>query len=106
MEYFLSNEKISVFMSEKEIKPGSRWELDIKNALSNSKMMCILTTPSSIKSEWVTTEWAVAWAKNIRVVPILLHCSAEDLPERLRDYQAIDFHEMSKIVELLREQSK
>jgi len=106
LEYFLSNEKISVFMSEKEIKPGSRWELDIKNALSNSKMMCILTTPSSIKSEWVTTEWAVAWAKNIRVVPILLHCSAEDLPERLRDYQAIDFHEMSKIVELLREQSK
>ncbi len=102
LQAFISNEKIKVFMSEKEIKPGAKWEIDIKDALSNSKMMCLLTTPSSIKSEWVTTEWAVAWAKNIRIVPVLLHCSANDLPDRLKAYQSIDFHEMSKIIETFR----
>lgn len=99
LEVYFSKNNVKVFMSEKEIKPGSKWEIDIKDALSNSKMMCVLATPNSIKSEWVTTEWAIAWAKNIRIVPVLLHCSASDLPDRLRTYQAIDFHEMSKIIE-------
>jgi hypothetical protein len=102
LEALFSNEKIKVFMSEKEVKPGSTWEVDIKDALSNSKMMYILATPNSIKSEWVTTEWAVAWAKKIRIVPVLLHCSISDLPDRLKAYQTIDFHETSKIIETYR----
>ncbi len=102
LESFLSKKRIKVFSSEKELVPGSKWELDIKNALTNSKLVCLLATPNSLNSEWVTTEWGAAWALDIRILPILLNCSTQDLPERLRAYQAIDFHNMDKIIEILK----
>jgi TIR domain len=98
----LTQNNLKVFLSEKEIKPSSKWENDIKEALSSSKLLCILATPNSLKSEWVTTEWGAAWVQNIRILPVLLQCSARDLPERLREYQAINFHEMAKIIEILK----
>jgi len=99
---FLSKKKLKVFMSEKEIEPGSKWEDDIKNALKNSDLLCILATPNSLKSQWVTTEWGVAWVNDVRILPVLLQCSASDLPERLKAYQSINFHEMARIVEFLK----
>jgi len=103
LETFLSAKKISVFLSEKELTPSSKWETDIKEALVNSKMLCLLATPNSLKSEWVTTEWGAAWAQNIRILPVLFQCSAKDLPERLRAYQSIAFYEMDKIIDVLKD---
>ena len=106
IETFLTKKKINVFLSEKDILPGSKWKNDIQDALTGSRMVCILATPNSVKSEWVATERGAAWALKIRIVPILLRCSVNDLPEMLRDYQAVDFHEMAKIVEVVKSQSK
>ncbi len=100
---FLTKKKLNVFLSGKDIQPGSKWEDEIKDALKNSRLMCILATPNSLKSEWVTTEWAVAWANSVRILPVLLRCSVSELPDRLKAHQAIDFHEMRRIVELLKQ---
>lgn len=102
---FLSKKNIKVFLSEKELKPSTKWEHDIKNALRTSILFCLLATPNSLKSEWVATEWGAAWAYEIPILPILLQCSVKDLPERLRDYQAINFHEMPKILDILNQLS-
>jgi len=37
-----------------------------------------------MKSEWVTTEWGVAWALQKRITPILIGLQLNQLPERLR----------------------
>ncbi len=102
VESFLTKKKLRVFLSEKDIKPASEWKKDIQNALGNSRMLCVLATPNSLGSEWVTTEWGAAWGRNIRILPVLLRCSTKDLPEILKDYQSIDFHEMDKILEVLK----
>jgi hypothetical protein len=106
LEAFLTKNKINVFLSEKEVKPSSKWEIEIKEALRNSSLLCVLATPNSLKSEWVITEWGVAWIQDIKLLPVLLHCSVGDLPERLKAYQAIDYHDMDKIVDVIREEAK
>ncbi|MGC1375319.1 MAG: toll/interleukin-1 receptor domain-containing protein [Anaerolineales bacterium] len=103
LDDFLSRgKKLRVFRSKKDIQPGVTWEDDIQEALKNSKMLCILATPNSLGSEWVTTEWGAAWALKIPILPILLRCSMRDLPDRLKAHQAIDFDEMDKIAELIK----
>lgn len=99
---FLAKKKLKVFISEKDIQPDFKWENQIRDALKNSGLVCILATPNSLKSEWVISEWAVAWANDIHILPILLRCSVSDLPNRLKNSQAIHFHEMSKIVEFVK----
>ena len=94
----LERNNISVFLSEKNISPMAKWENNIRDALQNSKVLFLLATPESIQSEWVTTEWGAAWAYDVPILPILYQCSVSDLPERLRAYQAINFHEMEKII--------
>jgi AcrR family transcriptional regulator len=103
---FLEDEGYRVFLSEKSIKPSAKWEDRIRDALKVSKVMCLLATPNSLNSGWVTTEWGAAWALDIPILPILFQCSAEQLPERLNRYQSINFHEMSKIVDVLKEIDK
>jgi len=86
----------SIFLSEKSISPGDRWADSILGSLKNCNEFWLLVTPSSLRSEWVTTEWAAAWALEKKIVPVLFRCKPEDLPERLREYQCVDFHEVGE----------
>ncbi len=104
MESFLTKKRLKVFLSEKDIKPGSKWEDEIKEALRNSNLLCMLVTPNSLRSDWIISEYGAAWSQDIRILPVLFQCSAKDLPEGLRNYQAVNFHEMSKIVQVASEQ--
>lgn len=99
---FLIAENLNVFMSEKKIQPSSNWEEAIKEALKNSKLLCVVASPESLASEWVKTEADSAWILETPTLPILYHCSTKDLPEKLRRYQSIDYHEYPKIVEVLK----
>lgn len=100
---FLEKKGVTVFLAEKSIKPSSKWETTVRDALRNSRLLCLLATPNSLHSEWVITEWGAAWAFDIPILPLLFQCSANDLPERLRSYQALNYHEMSEIIALLKE---
>lgn len=99
---FLTNEKINVFMSEKKIQPSANWEEVIKQALRSSKLLCVVASPESLASEWVKTESDSAWILEIPTLPILYRCAVKDLPEKLKRFQTIDYHEYSKILEVLR----
>ena len=98
---FLVEQNYKVFMDEKEISPSSIWEEIIKNSLKNSRLLCVLASPESLSSEWVTTEVDSAWFIDMKMLPILYHCAPKDLPDKLRKHHAIDFHEYEKIVDVL-----
>ena len=106
IESFLSRRKYKVFLSEKTINPSEEWKEEIREALENSKLLCILATPNSLKSEWVIREHGAAWGLRIRTLPVLFQCATKDLPDILRDHQAINFHEISKIVDVIKKISK
>lgn len=97
----LEKEQITVFLAERSIEAGQNWEGSIKEALKNCRNFWLLVTPNSLHSEWVITEWASAWALDKNIVPILFRCKPEDLPLRLRAYQAIDFHRVDRAIKKL-----
>jgi hypothetical protein len=98
----LEKNGVSVFLAERSIEAGQPWEGVVKEALKNCRNFWLLVTPDSLRSEWVITEWASAWALEKHIVPILFRCRPEDLPPRLRAYQCVDFHRVGDAVGSLR----
>jgi hypothetical protein len=88
-----------VFLSEKSLMPGEDFAEIIRDALCAARELWLLVSPSSLRSEWVLTEWGAAWALNKRIIPILHRCSPENLPERLRKLQCVDFYKYLELVE-------
>lgn len=86
------------FLAKKSIEPGSEFADEIRNALIESNAVWLLVSPNSVKSAWVISEWGAAWVLKKRIVPILYQCSHDSLPDRLRQFQYIDFHEYPKLV--------
>jgi len=84
---------ISVFMSERNLASGDVWDEAIRKALLASREMAILVSPASLKSEWVATEWGIAWALQKRITPVLFRCDCAQLPDRLKRYEVRDLHE-------------
>lgn len=85
---------VSLFMSEKDLTSGDVWDEAIRNALLGSREMAILVSLQSLTSEWVATEWGIAWALQKRITPILFRRDVKDLPDRLKQYEARDLHEV------------
>ena len=90
---------VKVFMSEKDLASGDVWDEKIREALLGSREIAVLVTPVSLKSEWVVTEWGIAWALQKRITPVLLRCDTSQLPDRLKRYEARDLHEINLFVE-------
>lgn len=87
------------FMSSKHLQPGDDFADEIRNQLVASRELWLLVTPNSLKSEWVLTEWGAAWMTGMKIVPIIHRCKPEDLPDRLKRFQCIDFYDYMKLVE-------
>lgn len=91
------------FLSEKSLRPGDNFNEEIRSALEHAHEVWILVSPGSIQSTWVQREVAAAWALKKRIVPILLRCAPDDLPEILAASQAIDFHRVHAFIANLRQ---
>jgi len=83
---------VNIFMSEKDLTSGDVWDEKIRKALLASREMALLVSPNSLKSEWIATEWGIAWAMEKRITPILFRCDTSQLPDRLKRYEARDLH--------------
>lgn len=84
---------LKVFQDERGVQPGAVWAEAIRRALVNSREMALLASPTSLMSEWVLTEWGAAWALQRTITPILLMVAPDQLPERLRQRQAVIYGE-------------
>lgn len=99
----LKDNELKVYLARKEIAGGEDFGEEIRLALIKSREIWILMTPNSLKSEWVTTEWAAGWVLKKRMVPILLRCSIDELPHRLRRVQCVDYHDVERPIARLKE---
>jgi len=95
----ISSSGLRVYFAKKELAAGDPFTEEIREALINSYEIWVLVTPNSLKSEWVTTEWGAGWVLKKRVVPILLRCRIEELPERLQSVQCADYHEIEWLIQ-------
>jgi hypothetical protein len=87
-----------IFMAREEIRPGDNFEETIRNALVYCEELWLLFSPSSMKSEWVITEWGIAWALKKKIVPILYQCDHSALPGRLRGTHTVDFNPIDELI--------
>jgi len=98
----LKSNNLECFMAENSIRPGFRWEDEIRSALLDTRSLWVLVTRNSIKSDWVLREISAAWALGRNILPIYLKgVSRRNLPPYLRDWQALPFNGISKHVQSL-----
>ena len=86
-------------MASQKVQGGNIFDAEIREALIESKEVCIVFSPSALNSEWVLSEWAAAWVLDKRIVPLLYQMPPAKLPERLRKFHAMDFSQLNKFVD-------
>lgn len=89
------------FLAVHAIQGGDDFAESIREGLSTSAEVVLLVSRASLGSEWVTTEWGAAWVLGRRITPILLDVSVEELPDRLRRLQCIQWDDRNVYVEQL-----
>lgn len=90
----LEDAGLTVFRASKDLRPGDDFSDRIRQALANATEICLLVTPSSLKSAWVTTEWGAAWAFGKTIVPVLYRVAPEQLPDRLQQKHCLDLDDV------------
>ena len=86
------------FLAPKEISAGDDFADKILRALERSAELWLIASPSSLNSEWVILECGAAWALRKKIIPILLRCAPNALPERLRRFQCTDYHKIQELI--------
>jgi len=79
----------NAWLDQLDIKPGTRWDKSIENALDASKTVLVVLSKSSVDSNNVMDEVSYALEEGKTVIPVLMEeC---DVPFRLRRLQFADF---------------
>jgi hypothetical protein len=86
------------FLAGKSLKPGEDFADEIRQALVASRELWLIVSPTSLKSDWVLSEWGAAWALEKKIVPILHRCGPEQLPDRISRLQCIDFYRFAELI--------
>ena len=95
---FMVQHNIDVFLAEISIEPGAKWKDSIIAALNESRWGFFLATPSACNSDAVKHELGGALFSKKEIISVLCGISPRQLPEWIRDRQAIDLREEDKIV--------
>lgn len=89
---------VRVFIAPKSISPGDNFVEEIRLAILGAAEMWLLVSESSAKSEWVTTERGAAWVLGKTIIPVLYRCGPAALPDRMRNLQCVDLHEIDEVI--------
>ena len=91
----------TTFLDEKDIKTGDSIDTAIQRHLKDSEHLLILVSPASITSHWVFIELGGAKALGKRVVPILFHVGANEVPAAIAQLLARDINDFDRYVDEL-----
>jgi TIR domain len=94
----LAADGISSYLASKSLQGGDDIHKNIQGALRECEEVFVLLTQESLKSDWVTYEYAGAWFLGKHIVPILLGCTARELPEILSNKLTRDFHRLDTVI--------
>jgi len=102
----MQQSNLKVFFAEKDLEGGSPFTDEIRAALHDSREVWVLSTPNSVDSVWVATEWGTAWALQRRIVPILLNITSDRLPDRLRALHAVDLLNVAEEIQRVQKRTR
>lgn len=89
----IENAGHTTFLDEKDIKTGDSIDSKIQEHLKDSDHLVLLLSPASISSQWVFIELGGAKALGKKVVPILFHVGANEIPSVISQLLARDINE-------------
>jgi hypothetical protein len=83
------------FRDDRDIETGDDIPDEIRRALISSQELVILMTPVSVERPWVLMEAGAFWGqrKNARIIAVLCHVNAENIPDMIRSKKAIPINE-------------
>lgn len=83
---------IDIFLSSdgQSIPCGTNWVYKVEQGLRDAKLMFVFATENSIRSGWIYFEAGFAYSRGIKVVPIGLGVSINDLKAPLNLLQGFD----------------
>jgi len=84
------------FKDDKELVAGDPFNEKIREGLNDCREICLLISPRSLSSEYVTTEWGAAWFMKKTIVTLYLDMDKSEVLEkdkRLSDYQIERYEE-------------
>ncbi len=87
---------IETFLDEKDIATGDSIDEEIQNQLRECDELLLLLSPSALTSNWVMIEVGGAKALGIRLVPILLHVGANEVPSPISNHLLRDLNEIDR----------
>src|SRR4028119_1699703 len=82
-----------VFHDVDSIEAGKKWGPQLEKALGDSEMVVVCWCRHSARSKWVEKEYKKAIDSGKTVLPLLI--DGTPLPDRLSEYQAIDWRHLS-----------
>jgi len=91
--------KIKVWLDEMSLTGGEEILAAVRRGIQNSNELIILASPSSIKSQWVSTEVGIAQGLSKRVTPLLNNIEPDDLGPA----KGIKAYELNQFEKLLTE---
>jgi hypothetical protein len=85
---------LHVWIDVRELRPGAPWAIELKRAITQSRVILIVLTPDYLSSQWASFENALVWtldpaARQRRVIPLVLEPC--ELPLRIRMLTYADF---------------
>src|SRR5437016_2873508 len=98
--------KCETFLDEKDIATGESIDSEVHNHLQDCDDFLLLLSPDSLKSHWVLVELGGALALKKRIVIILLHLGANDIPPPISKFLARDINDVEKYYEEIRKRLK
>jgi hypothetical protein len=97
----LKQHELQVFLAEISIQPGEKWKESIVSAFREAKWVFFLATPASCASQPVMHELGGAIMMQKQLICLLHGVQPKELPEWVRDRQAIDLADRSRIAQLV-----
>ena len=84
-----------------KLEGGARTPDAIRSDIEGTDFVLGVLSKSGERSDWVRFELGAAWALRRRLIPILIDLRYEDLPEPIRDLNALRASEENDILQLI-----
>ena len=94
---------VETFLDEKDIETGASIDEMIGDHLKDCDDCLMLLSPTALNSHWVLVEIGGAKALGKRLIPVLLHIGANEMPAPISKLLARDINEIDRYYEELKQ---
>ena len=93
----LTDEGLDVFLASVSIEPGQNWSSEIKENLQEAGNIFFLASKAACQSPHALFEVGGSIMLGKTLIPVVWDIPISELPDWLKQYQAIDFSEIAEL---------